>query len=394
MAEAWQWYSAALVAPARPGALETNLAVGALDRAYGQLATGLQRLRVDATVLQRQGLEAGESALRRLAALRLGLALVSALLAAVFGLLVFGLGRRWDETDQKKKEITDQLKAAQQQARRSSSTAASCSPPRTTSCSPSTPRGRFRVANPRWRAPPASRRRRCGASACRTSASDQRNVWEQMLAAAQQKNRVPGSRRSWCARDGRNVMVEGPLAALRGGPAGRAARRDARRHPPAPRRGGGWSRARSATASCSRTARALICTLTWRGGSWPSTALGANQLGYTPEELLGRNLLDLLAPDVRGLFPRYLEGIRRSCLESGSRCGCSTGKGLSRSGCTATCCWRRRAPSCTSRLRHRRHRAEADRGRAGAERAEVPRPVRELTRPHPERQRRGALLST
>jgi PAS domain S-box-containing protein len=61
----------------------------------------------------------------------------------------------------------------------------------------------------------------------------------------------------------------------------------------------------------------LLCTHDLQGRLLAVNPAAARLLGYTPEELVGRSLEDFLAPDVRHLFPVYLERIRRGRTDSG-----------------------------------------------------------------------------
>lgn len=63
--------------------------------------------------------------------------------------------------------------------------------------------------------------------------------------------------------------------------------------------------------------RGLICTHDLAGVLLSVNRAAADRLGYTPEELVGRSLGDLLAPSVRPLFPQYLDRIRRASSDEG-----------------------------------------------------------------------------
>lgn len=63
--------------------------------------------------------------------------------------------------------------------------------------------------------------------------------------------------------------------------------------------------------------RGLICTHDLAGVLISVNHAAAERLGYTPEELIGRSLGELLAPTVRHLFPEYLARIRRDALDEG-----------------------------------------------------------------------------
>lgn len=63
--------------------------------------------------------------------------------------------------------------------------------------------------------------------------------------------------------------------------------------------------------------RGLICTHDLAGVLLSVNRAAADRLGYTPDELVGRSLGDLLAPTVRHLFPEYLARIRRDATDEG-----------------------------------------------------------------------------
>jgi PAS domain S-box-containing protein len=63
--------------------------------------------------------------------------------------------------------------------------------------------------------------------------------------------------------------------------------------------------------------RGLICTHDLDGVLLSVNRAAAERLGYTPDELIGRNLGDLLAPTVQHLFPEYLARIRRGATDEG-----------------------------------------------------------------------------
>ncbi len=63
--------------------------------------------------------------------------------------------------------------------------------------------------------------------------------------------------------------------------------------------------------------RGLICTHDLAGVLLSVNRAAAERLGYTPDELVGRSLGDLLAPAVRHLFPEYLARIRRDATDEG-----------------------------------------------------------------------------
>jgi PAS domain S-box-containing protein len=215
---AWRRWSSTLAAlsssvtspPATFGAQETGLAVAALDRAYSELEGALQRLQLDAAVQRRQGQAARAAALGRLGAGRISLALLSILLAAGFGLLTWALGRRWDETGRKAEEITDQLKAAQEQADRSDFDSRELFTTSNDLLFAVDPDGHFRIANPRWRTalgmPPEELHNLRFQDYLR---HDHRAVWDQLLAAARRRERVPRFEAALVATDGREVLVEG-----------------------------------------------------------------------------------------------------------------------------------------------------------------------------------------
>ncbi|GIX49351.1 MAG: hypothetical protein KatS3mg131_3562 [Candidatus Tectimicrobiota bacterium] len=61
----------------------------------------------------------------------------------------------------------------------------------------------------------------------------------------------------------------------------------------------------------------LICTHALDGTLLTVNPAAAQALGYTPQELVGKNLQELLAPAVRHLFPAYLQRIREQPSDSG-----------------------------------------------------------------------------
>ena len=63
--------------------------------------------------------------------------------------------------------------------------------------------------------------------------------------------------------------------------------------------------------------RGLICTHDLAGVLLSVNRAGAERLGYTSDELVGRSLGDLLAPTVRHLFPEYLARIQRAASDEG-----------------------------------------------------------------------------
>jgi PAS domain S-box-containing protein len=63
--------------------------------------------------------------------------------------------------------------------------------------------------------------------------------------------------------------------------------------------------------------RGLICIHDLAGVLLSVNRAAAERLGYTPEELVGRSLGDLLAPAVRHLFPEYLARIQRAATDEG-----------------------------------------------------------------------------
>ena len=63
--------------------------------------------------------------------------------------------------------------------------------------------------------------------------------------------------------------------------------------------------------------RGLICIHDLAGVLLSVNGAAAERLGYTPGELVGRSLGDLLAPAVRHLFPEYLARIRRDATDEG-----------------------------------------------------------------------------
>ncbi len=63
--------------------------------------------------------------------------------------------------------------------------------------------------------------------------------------------------------------------------------------------------------------RGLICTHDLAGILLSVNRAAAERLGYTPDELVGRSLGDLLAPTVRHLFPEYLARIQRDATDEG-----------------------------------------------------------------------------
>ena len=63
--------------------------------------------------------------------------------------------------------------------------------------------------------------------------------------------------------------------------------------------------------------RGLICTHDLAGVLLSVNRAAAERLGYTPDELVGRSMGDLLAPPVRHLFPGYLARIGREATDEG-----------------------------------------------------------------------------
>lgn len=63
--------------------------------------------------------------------------------------------------------------------------------------------------------------------------------------------------------------------------------------------------------------RGLICIHDLAGVLLSVNRAAAERLGYTPDELVGRSMGDLLAPTVRHLFPEYLARIRRDATDEG-----------------------------------------------------------------------------
>src|ERR1700736_207751 len=61
----------------------------------------------------------------------------------------------------------------------------------------------------------------------------------------------------------------------------------------------------------------LMCTHDLHGGLLSINPAAAQALGNRPEELLGRNLKNLLAPSVRDLFDSYLQRIQSNPVDSG-----------------------------------------------------------------------------
>ncbi|MGH7413550.1 MAG: PAS domain S-box protein [Candidatus Rokuibacteriota bacterium] len=61
----------------------------------------------------------------------------------------------------------------------------------------------------------------------------------------------------------------------------------------------------------------LICTHDLAGVLLSVNRAAAERLGYTPGELVGKSLCDLLAPAVRHRFPQYLDRIRRAPNDEG-----------------------------------------------------------------------------
>ncbi len=61
----------------------------------------------------------------------------------------------------------------------------------------------------------------------------------------------------------------------------------------------------------------LICTHDLEGNLLSINPAAANSLGYEPEQMVGLNLKDVLAPDVRELVPEYLRAIRSEGVASG-----------------------------------------------------------------------------
>ncbi|HUM17026.1 MAG TPA: PAS domain S-box protein [Candidatus Nitrosotalea sp.] len=63
--------------------------------------------------------------------------------------------------------------------------------------------------------------------------------------------------------------------------------------------------------------RGLICTHDLAGTLLSVNRAAADRLGYVPEELIGRNLADLLAPSVRPMFDQYLDRIGHEAGDEG-----------------------------------------------------------------------------
>jgi PAS domain S-box-containing protein len=63
--------------------------------------------------------------------------------------------------------------------------------------------------------------------------------------------------------------------------------------------------------------RALICIHDLEGKLLSVNQAAAQRLGYTPSDLVGRNLRDLLSPSVRHLFSDYLKRIREVSVDDG-----------------------------------------------------------------------------
>ena len=63
--------------------------------------------------------------------------------------------------------------------------------------------------------------------------------------------------------------------------------------------------------------RALICVHDLDGKLLSVNPAAAECLGYTPSDLVGTNLRDLLSPSVRDLFPDYLKRIREVDADEG-----------------------------------------------------------------------------
>src|SRR6266545_2914000 len=61
----------------------------------------------------------------------------------------------------------------------------------------------------------------------------------------------------------------------------------------------------------------LMCSHDLDGNLVSINRAAAHSLGYLPEDGVGRNLRDFLVPEVRHLFDRYLERIRRNTSDSG-----------------------------------------------------------------------------
>ena len=61
----------------------------------------------------------------------------------------------------------------------------------------------------------------------------------------------------------------------------------------------------------------LICTHDLAGVLLSVNRAAADCLGYTPDELVGRNLGDILAPSVKHLFPQYLDRISHAPADEG-----------------------------------------------------------------------------
>jgi PAS domain S-box-containing protein len=65
------------------------------------------------------------------------------------------------------------------------------------------------------------------------------------------------------------------------------------------------------------SSRGLICTHDLDGTLLSVNPAAARLLGYTPAEIVGRSLRELLDPSVRDQFPRYLERIRQAPTDEG-----------------------------------------------------------------------------
>ena len=63
--------------------------------------------------------------------------------------------------------------------------------------------------------------------------------------------------------------------------------------------------------------RGLMCMHDLEGTILSVNSSAAHTLGYQPAELLGRNLVELITPELRKFFPAYLERIKKSRNDSG-----------------------------------------------------------------------------
>jgi PAS domain S-box-containing protein len=290
----------------------------ALDRAEAGLAETVRRLQLE-TAAQRQVHQAAYLQLRRRAALaQLAIAFVFCLLAAGLAALVLALGRRWEKSHRRSKEVTDRLRALEQQAERSDFDSRELFTTSNDLLFAVAPGGRFRLANPRWRAALGVAPEEVGALTFQELLHrDHRAVWEALLAAARRRERVPRFEAVLVASDSREVVVEGAcwpryegdeLVEIRGVMLDVTRQRQAEQQLVL-----GEERYRELF----QNSQGLICMHDLEGRLLAVNPAAAEALGYTQESMVGMSLRDILLPELRPMFEDYLTRIRTTGLESG-----------------------------------------------------------------------------